>query len=181
MYWYTLTCVQRNFGRRIWREVDHDIRGRIKRQEIVEWVESYTLQEWIERPLRAIEESMAKGHCFLIRNTGIDAGFGWDKKTAAILHKGPTKVDVQGTFSVHYEHHPPNQFPSLRRQAAAQWHYSAPEVHLGGLRAMRRPSRTRRRHELPGFAARWPPHQDSASRVRLRTLLIQERSLTHKS
>lgn len=91
---------QRWRGRRLLKTIDRATRN-LNIPADTNWLETYSLSEWNERPIEEIEKSMKLNHAFIIRSTGLNAGWNFDMRSATKIKGGPQLVEVQGTPITH--------------------------------------------------------------------------------
>lgn len=95
-----MRCRQRNHGRRLFRKIDHDMRKHMIQESPPDWLQTYSLQEWQELDIEAIDENMRVGKCMLIRDTKLNVGWNYDMDSAVRIKSGASLLDVQGMFAV---------------------------------------------------------------------------------
>ncbi|KZV61101.1 hypothetical protein PENSPDRAFT_671229 [Peniophora sp. CONT] len=102
-----LPRTNRNYGRSLFKTIDHDTRALLGTKTDVEWVETYSLKEWNDRSLDKIEASMHLGHVMLIRDSGVNGDYAWDMRSATKIKSGANPLECQ-------DYCDPNQPSGLR-------------------------------------------------------------------
>ncbi|VDC00247.1 unnamed protein product [Peniophora sp. CBMAI 1063] len=84
----------RNQGFTLLHRIDQDMRE-LQPQQLPSWIETYSLSQWYDLPLGAIESSMGSGNVVIIRDSHLNAGWKFGIASASRIRSGATPVQVQ--------------------------------------------------------------------------------------